>query len=417
MSSLTTSAPAAWDIQAVRSQFPILARKINGKPLTYLDSGASSQKPQPVLDALSAFYAHGYANIHRGLHRLSQEATQAYEDARADVARFINAAHSAECIFTRGTTEAINLVAASWGSQNVQAGDELLLTTMEHHANIVPWQLLAERSGAKIVVAPITPAGELDSDAFAALLNERTRLVAFTHISNALGTINPVERLVALVREKAPRAKVLVDGAQGIAHRQVDVQALGADWYAFSGHKIGAPTGIGLLWGRLDLLNAMPPYQSGGDMIERVSFSGTTFRHAPERFEAGTPHIAGAIGLGAATRFIEALGHANIEAHEQALLDYATTKLEQIDGLRIYGNAAQKASVISFVIDGLHPSDIGTLLDLDGVAIRTGHHCAMPLWEHYGITGTARASIAYYNTQADIDRLCDSLQKARKLLG
>lgn len=416
MTASPVSSPV-WDAEAVRTQFPILARKIGGKPLAYLDSGASAQKPQAVLDALTHFYTHSYANIHRGLHRLSQEATQAYEDARLDIARFINAADSAECLFTKGTTESINLVAASWGEPNLKAGDKILLTTMEHHANIVPWQILAEKTGAEIIVAPINPQGELELDAFAQKLCERVKLVSFTHASNALGTINPVEQIIALVREKAPNAKILIDGAQGAAHLKVDVQALGADWYAFSGHKLGAPTGIGLLWGQLELLNSMRPYQSGGDMIERVSFSGTTFRAAPERFEAGTPHIAGAIGLAAATRFIESLGHANIEAHEQNLLRYATEQLQQIDGLRIYGTAKNKVSLISFTIEGLHSADIGTMLDLDGVAIRTGHHCAMPLWEHFGITGTARASIAYYNNRQDIDQLTASLHKVKKLLG
>ena len=403
----------AFDVTALRKDFPILGRSVRGRPLTYLDNAATSQKPLAVIKALERYYSEQNANVHRGVHLLSEEATTAYEAARASVAKFLGLEDTRGCVFVRGATEGINLVAECWGRANLQAGDEILLTHLEHHANIVPWQVIAERTGAKVVVTPVTLRGEIDLVAFKGLLSARTKLVAFAHVSNALGTVNPAAEMTRLA--KAAGALVLIDGCQSAAHFKVDVPALGCDFYAFSGHKTFGPTGIGVLWGRPELLDAMPPYQFGGDMIRKVDFAGTTFREAPERFEAGTPDIAGAIGLGVALEYfmpIQAAAH----AHEQSLLAAATERLKAIKGLTIVGEAPEKVAVISFNIEGGHPHDIGTLLDADGIAIRTGHHCCMPLMKHYGLSGTARASFAFYNTLEEVDRLAVSLEKARKMM-
>jgi len=402
-----------FDVAALRKDFPILGRSVRGRPLTYLDNAATSQKPLVVIKALERYYSEQNANVHRGVHLLSEEATTAYEVARASVAKFLGLKDTRGCVFLRGATEGINLVAECWGRTNLKAGDEILLTHLEHHANIVPWQVIAERTGAKVVVTPVTPRGEIDLVAFKGLLSARTKLVAFAHVSNALGTVNPAVEMTRLA--KAVGAVVLVDGCQSAAHFKVDVPALGCDFYVFSGHKTFGPTGIGVLWGRPELLDAMPPYQFGGDMIRKVDFAGTTFREAPERFEAGTPDISGAIGLGVALEYfmpIQAAAH----AHEQALLAAATERLKAIKGLTIVGEAPEKVAVISFNIEGGHPHDIGTLLDADGIAIRTGHHCCMPLMKHYGLSGTARASFAFYNTLEEVDRLAVSLEKARKMM-
>lgn len=402
-----------FDVATLRKDFPILGRSVRGRPLTYLDNAATSQKPLAVIKALERYYSEQNANVHRGVHLLSEEATTAYEAARASVAKFLGFKDTRGCVFVRGATEGINLVAECWGRSNLQAGDEILLTHLEHHANIVPWQVIAERTGAKVVVTPVTPRGEIDLVAFKGLLSARTKLVAFAHVSNALGTVNPAAEMTRLA--KAVGAIVLIDGCQSAAHFKVDVPALGCDFYAFSGHKTFGPTGIGVLWGRPELLDAMPPYQFGGDMIRKVDFAGTTFREAPERFEAGTPDIAGAIGLGVALEYfmpIQAAAH----AHEQTLLAAATERLKAIKGLTIVGEAPEKVAVISFNIEGGHPHDIGTLLDADGIAIRTGHHCCMPLMKYYGLSGTARASFAFYNTLEEVDRLAVSLEKARKMM-
>jgi cysteine desulfurase/selenocysteine lyase len=402
-----------FDVATLRKDFPILGRSVRGQPLTYLDNAATSQKPLAVIKALERYYSEQNANVHRGVHLLSEEATTAYEAARGSVAKFLGLKDTSGCVFVRGATEGINLVAECWGRSNLKAGDEILLTHLEHHANIVPWQVIAERTGAKVVVTPVTVRGEIDLVAFKGLLSSRTKLVAFAHVSNALGTVNPAAEMTRLA--KAAGAVVLIDGCQSAAHFKVDVPALGCDFYAFSGHKTFGPTGIGVLWGRPELLDAMPPYQFGGDMIRKVDFAGTTFREAPERFEAGTPDIAGAIGLGVALEYfmpIQAAAH----AHEQALLAAATERLKAIKGLTIVGEAPEKVAVISFNIEGGHPHDIGTLLDADGIAIRTGHHCCMPLMKHYGLSGTARASFAFYNTLEEVDRLAVSLEKARKMM-
>jgi cysteine desulfurase / selenocysteine lyase len=402
-----------FDVATLRKDFPILGRSVRGRPLTYLDNAATSQKPLAVIKALERYYSEQNANVHRGVHLLSEEATTAYEAARASVAKFLGLNDTRGCVFVRGATEGINLVAECWGRSNLKAGDEILLTHLEHHANIVPWQVIAERTGAKVVVTPVTPRGEIDLVAFKGLLSARTKLVAFAHVSNALGTVNPAAEMTRLA--KAVGAIVLIDGCQSAAHFKVDVPALGCDFFAFSGHKTFGPTGIGVLWGRPELLDAMPPYQFGGDMIRKVDFAGTTFREAPERFEAGTPDISGAIGLGVALEYfmpIQAAAH----AHEQALLAAATERLKAIKGLTIVGEAPEKVAVISFNIEGGHPHDIGTLLDADGIAIRTGHHCCMPLMKHYGLSGTARASFAFYNTLEEVDRLAVSLEKARKMM-
>ena len=402
-----------FDVATLRKDFPILGRSVRGRPLTYLDNAATSQKPLAVIKALERYYSEQNANVHRGVHLLSEEATTAYEAARASVAKFLGLKDTRGCVFVRGATEGINLVAECWGRSNLKAGDEILLTHLEHHANIVPWQVIAERTGAKVVVAPVTPRGEIDLVAFKGLLSARTKLVAFAHVSNALGTVNPAAEMTRLA--KAVGAVVLIDGCQSAAHFKVDVPALGCDFFAFSGHKTFGPTGIGVLWGRPELLDAMPPYQFGGDMISKVDFAGTTFRAAPERFEAGTPDISGAIGLGVALEYFMPIQTA-AHAHEQALLAAATERLKAIKGLTIVGEAPEKVAVISFNIEGGHPHDIGTLLDADGIAIRTGHHCCMPLMKHYGLSGTARASFAFYNTLEEVDRLAVSLEKARKMM-
>jgi len=404
-----------FDVAAVRAQFPTLQRTVHGdKPLVYLDNAATSQKPDMVIDRIRAYYVEENSNVHRGVHRLSQVATDAYEGAREKIARFINAAHTHEVIFTRGTTEGINLVAYSLGASHLSAGDEIIVSEMEHHSNIVPWQMLCERIGAKLRVIPVSDAGELDYDAYTDMLGEDTGLVAIGHISNALGTINPVQQMIADAH--AVGALALIDGAQSTQHTRVDVQALDCDFLCFSGHKMFGPTGIGVLYGKEDLLNAMPPFQGGGDMIDRVSFDGTTYDALPHKFEAGTPHIEGAIGLGAAVDFLEGLDMDAVQAHEADLLAYATEQLQTIDGLRIIGTAQEKASVISFLLGDAHPYDVGTLLDQMGIAVRTGHHCTEPLMDRYGIPGTVRASFALYNTRDDVDRLVQALQRIQPLL-
>ncbi len=395
------------------ADFPILSRPVHGRRLAYLDNGATTQKPAAVIDTEARFYRESNANIHRGVHWLSQHATERYDAARATVQRLLNAASADEIVFTRGTTEAINLVAQSWGRPRLTAGDEILVSHMEHHSNIVPWQLLCEQTGAVLKVIPVQDNGELDLAAFEGLLGERTRLLAITHVSNALGTVNPVAEMTR--RAHATGAIVLVDGAQAVAHEVVDVQAIGCDFYAFSGHKLYAPTGIGVLYGRAELLRHMPPWQGGGDMIRTVAFDKTTFAAPPQRFEAGTPNIAGAIALAAAIDYVHGVGLARIHAHEQALLAYATAALQDLPGVRLVGTAADKAGILSFLVEGIHPHDLGTILDAEGVAIRAGHHCAMPLMTRFGIPGTARASLALYNQQADLDALVAAIHKAQKL--
>ncbi len=400
---------ADYDVARIRADFPILQQQINGHRLAYLDSAASSQRPAAVIDAISHYYEHDHSNVHRGVHTLSHRATDAYEGARDKVRQFINAASVQEIIFTRGTTESINLVAASLG-QGLTAGDEILLTRLEHHSNIVPWQMLAQRCGASIRIIPINQAGELVLDDIDRLFSERTRVLSVAHVSNALGTVNPVAELVAMARERG--VTTLVDGAQAIPHQAVDVTALGCDFYAFSGHKMCGPTGIGVLYGRQEVLEGLPPWQGGGDMILTVSFDGTTYNELPYRFEAGTPNIAGAIGLGAAIDYLNTIGMGSIARHEAELLHYATAQLTEIPGVRLIGTATDKASVLSFNVDGIHPHDLGTLLDHQGVAIRTGHHCAMPVMEFFGISGTARASLSLYNDREDIDQFIGALRRA-----
>ncbi|MFT0851061.1 cysteine desulfurase [Achromobacter sp. F4_2707] len=402
-------------IAAYAADFPILARPVNGRRLVYLDNGATTQKPQAVIDAEARFYSESNANIHRGVHWLSQHSTDLYDQGRERVRGFLNAAQVEEIVFTRGTTEAINLVAASWGRPNLKAGDEILLSGMEHHANIVPWQMVAEQTGAIIKVVPVTDNGELDMEAFSRLLNQRTRFVGVCHVSNALGTINPVADIIRQAHEVG--AVVLVDGAQAVAHQAVDVQALGCDFYVFSGHKLYGPTGIGALYGRKALLDAMPPWQGGGDMIHTVSFERSTFAETPQKFEAGTPNIAGVVALDAAIVYVQSIGLERIAAHEDRLLQYANEALAQIPGLRFIGQARERAGIVSFVMDDIHPHDLGTILDMEGVAIRAGHHCAMPLMTRFGLPGTARASFALYNSTDDVDALVAGLQKARRLFG
>jgi cysteine desulfurase/selenocysteine lyase len=402
-----------FDVESVRADFPILATQMRGRPLTYLDSAASAQKPRAVIDAMSDFYASHYANIHRGVYQLSAEATSRYEEVRSRVAHFIGAPDSREVIFVRNTTEAINLVTRSWGERMIGEGDEIVLTTMEHHANIVPWQMLCERSGARIRVARVHDDGTLDVEHLERLLGARTKLLAFTHVSNALGTINPVQSLCTLARERG--ITTLVDGAQATPHQPVDVAGLGCDFYAFSGHKVFGPSGAGVLWGRLPLLEAMPPFLGGGDMIETVSFEGTTFAPVPQKFEAGTPDIASVIGLGAAIDYLETVGMEKVAAYEQSLLVYATERLAEIPGLRLIGTAKEKAAVLSFVLEDVHPHDIGTVLDGEGIAIRAGHHCAQPLMVRMGVPATARASLAFYNRLDEVDRLVAALQKTQEL--
>jgi len=403
------------DVEALRREFPVLSRTVNGRPLCYLDNAASSQRPQFVIDAISRYYETTHANVHRGVHTLSQEATDLFEGAREKLRRFVNARSTREVVFVRGTTEAINLVAQSYARPRLQPGDEILISWLEHHANIVPWQMVCEQTGAVLKVIPITRSGEVDFTAFESLLSERTRLLALSHVSNALGTIVPVERFIREAKRRG--VPVLLDGAQAAPHMPVDVQALDCDFYCFSGHKMCGPTGIGVLYGRESLLAAMPPWQGGGDMILAVSFGGTIYNELPYKFEAGTPHIAGAIGLGAAVDYLESIGLEQIAAAEQDLLEYATQRLAGIPGLTLVGTAPQKAAVVSFTVDGVHPHDLGTILDHEGVAIRTGHHCAMPVMEFYGLPATARASFAFYNTRPEVDRLVEALHVAREMLG
>ena len=401
------------NINTIRADFPILHQEINGFPLVYLDNAATSQKPRQVIEAVSHYYLHDNANIHRGVHKLSQRATDLYEAARAKVRQFVNANSDKEIIFTRGATEAINLVAQSFVRPMLQPDDEILISHLEHHANIVPWQILCEQTGAKLKVIPMTQSGELDLTDFDAMLTERTRILAVGQVSNALGTINPVKSMIA--RARAKNIPVLIDGAQAVPHMTVDVQDLDCDFYVFSGHKMFAPTGIGALYGRKDLLNAMPPYQGGGDMILSVSFEKTIYNELPAKFEAGTPNISGVIGLGAAIDYMWQIGIDNIAAQEHHLLDIATRKIEALPGVRIIGTAAEKAAVISFMIEGVHPHDVGTIFDQQGVAIRTGHHCAQPVMEFYDIPATARASFAFYNSEEEVDALINAIQKTQEL--
>jgi cysteine desulfurase/selenocysteine lyase len=403
----------SFDSERIRTDFPILATQMRGRPLTYLDSAASAQKPRAVIEAMTDFYSAHYANIHRGVYQLSAEATRRFEEVRSGVARFIGAPDAREIVFVRNATEAINLVARTWGESELAAGDEIVLTTMEHHANIVPWQMLCERTGARIRVVRMSDEGVLDLDHLESLLGPRTKLLAFTQVSNALGTINPVQSITAMARRRG--ITTLVDGAQGVPHQPVDVASLGCDFYVFSGHKLFGPSGAGVLWGRLALLEAMPPFLGGGDMIESVRFEGTTFAPVPQKFEAGTPDIASVIGLGAAIDYLESIGMEKIAAYEQSLLVYATEKLGEIPGLRLIGTAKEKAAVLSFVLEDAHPHDVGTVLDGEGVAIRAGHHCAQPLMERLGVPATARASLAFYNTTEDVDRLVAALRKTQEL--
>ena len=403
------------DVAAIRADFPALHQLVHGKPLVYLDNAATTQKPRSVLDAMQHYYDHDNANVHRGVHTLSERATEAYEVAREKVRAFVNAASTREIIFTRNATESINLVARACGDANVGPGDEVLITAMEHHSNIVPWQLLVARKGATLRVAPIDDRGDVILEEFARLLTVRTKIAAFVHVSNSLGTVNPVAEMTRMAKQTG--AAVLVDGSQAAYHLPVDVQAIGADFYAFTGHKLYGPTGIGVLYGREAMLEAMPPFLGGGDMIRTVTFEGSTWNDLPFKFEAGTPYMAGAIGLGAAIDYVSRIGFDAIGAHESALLEQATAALSHEPGIRLIGTAARKASVLSFVMDGIHPHDIGTIVDREGVAIRTGHHCAQPVMDRYGIPATARASFAMYNTVNEIDTLVAALRRARALLG
>lgn len=403
------------DFALLRQDFPMLGKTVHGHPLIYLDSAATAQKPQSVIDCLSDFYANHYGTVHRAVYSFAAEATTRYQAARSKVQSFINAKDSSEIVFTRGTTESINLVAACFGRKYLQAGDEVLITTMEHHSNIVPWQMICSERGAKLKVVPINFAGELCLESFRKMLTEKTKLVAVTHMSNALGTINPIQELTALAHQAG--AKILVDGAQAAAHMPVDVQALGVDFYAFSGHKAFGPTGVGVLYGRQQLLAEMPPYQGGGDMIKTVSFESTTYNDLPLKFEAGTPMIAEVIALGAAIDYVTAIGMHEIELWERELLAYATSKLQAMPEVNIIGNAKAKGAILSFEVKGIHPLDIGTLLDLKGVALRTGHHCAQPLMAYYGVPATARASFAFYNTKSDVDAFAEALAQTIALLG
>ena len=406
---------ATLDVREIREMFPLLAGTVGGKPLAYLDNAATTQKPRVVLDTLSRYYAAENANIHRGVYQLSQNATQAYEGARGKVAAFLNAAEPAEIIFTRNATEGINLVAQTFGRWQVGESDEVVISTMEHHSNIVPWQMLCEEKGARLRVVPITDAGELMLDELASLLGPRTKLVSIVHMSNSLGTINPVRQVVELAH--AQGIPVLIDGSQAAYHRAVDVQAIGCDFYVVTGHKLYGPTGIGALYGQRRWLEAMPPYQGGGDMISSVTFERTTYNKVPHKFEAGTPHIAGAIGLGAAVDFIRSVGFEAIAGHERRLLDYATDRLSAVPGLRLIGTAREKVSILSFVLDGVHAHDIGTIVDTEGVAIRTGHHCTQPVMARFNVPATARASLAMYNTVEEIDQLVTALTKVREIFG
>ena len=410
-------APSAstFDVKRIREDFPILKQKVHGKPLVYLDNAATTQKPAQVIEAILRFYTQDCSNVHRGVHLLSERATEAYEGVRLKVKRFLNAFDLREIIFVRGTTEGINLVAQTYGRQNVQAGDEVLITAMEHHSNIVPWQILCEEKNAVLRVAPINDRGELVLEEFEKLLSARTRLVAVAHVSNALGTINPVRQIVEMAH--AINVPVLVDGAQGAPHLKVDVHELGCDFYAFSGHKVFGPTGIGVLYGKERLLAVMPPFQGGGDMISSVTFEKTFYNVLPYKFEAGTPNIAGVYGLGAALDYVNQIGLANITSYEHALLAYATEAIQQIPGVRIIGTAREKAGVISFVLEGVHAHDVGTILDREGIAVRTGHHCAQPVMDRFGVPATVRASLAFYNTKQEINALAAGIQRVKSVFG
>ena len=412
MASPIQTSPSVLDVDRVRQDFPILQRTVHGKPLVYLDSAATTQKPCQVLDALARYYAHGNANIHRGVYLLSEEATAAYDGARTKIQRFINARTSREVVFTRNSTESINLVAQSFGRQNIGPGDEILITHMEHHSNIVPWQLLCEQTRARLRVAPIDDHGDLLMDQFEQHLSARTKLVAVVHLSNSLGTINPVSEIIGLAHQR--NVPVLVDGSQAAYHMPVDVQALDCDFYVFTGHKLYGPTGIGVLYGREALLDAMPPYMGGGDMIRSVTFEKTTYADLPNKFEAGTPHIAGAVGLGAAVDYITGIGFDKIATHEKDLMEYGTAALSKIPGLRMIGTARHKASILAFVLKGAHPHDVGTIVDMEGVSIRTGHHCTQPVMKRFGVPATARASVAMYNTRQEIDQLVHALHRVRE---
>jgi len=413
MSTVRSEIAAGFDVQKVREDFPVLKQTIHGMPLVYLDSAATAQKPFAVIDAIRKFHEVDCANIHRGVHELSQRSTAAYEETRSKARRFLNARVTNELIFVRGTTEGINLVASSWGRHNVKAGDEIVISAMEHHSNIVPWQMLCEEQGARLRVIPMNDRGELLLDEYQKLLNPRTRMVAVTHVSNALGTINPVKQMIEMAHQAG--ALALIDGAQAAPHMTVDVQALDADFYCISGHKVVGPTGIGILYGKTKLLEAMPPYQGGGDMIKAVTFEKTTYADLPYKFEAGTPNIAGGIGLGAAFDYLNHLGLDKIAAYEHELLLYGTEALQEIPGLRIIGTAREKAAVLSFVIEGIHPHDIGTVLDRQGIAVRTGHHCAQPVMDWFHVPATTRASLAFYNTAAEIDALAAGLRKVKEI--
>ena len=413
MNACESPSPLGPQLAAVRGQFPILAQTVRGRPLVYLDNAATTQKPLAVIDAMRAFASRDYANVHRGVHLLSQRATDAFEAARAKLAAFVHACDTGEIVFVRGATEAINLVAQSFVRPRLQPGDEVLVTAMEHHADIVPWQMVCEAASAKLRVLPMADDGALALDALPALLTARTRMLAVTHVSNVLGTVNDVARIARLAHARG--VPVLVDGAQAVAHLPVDVQALDCDFYAFSGHKLYGPTGVGVLWGRAEHLAAMPPYQGGGDMIRTVSFERTTYADPPARFEAGTPHITGAVGLAAAVDFVQGLGRDAMAAHERALLELAQKELSRIPGLRIYGTVAGKIGVVSFNVDGLHAHDLGTIVDTEGVAIRAGHHCAMPLMQRYGVAAMARASLGVYNTEDDVHALVRAVRKAHAM--
>ena len=411
---MTAITAKTFDIAALRQTFPLLQQTINGAPLVYLDSAATTQKPQSVISAITDYYLGYNANVHRGAHALADKATIAFEAARQKVAAFINSPKALQVLWTRGTTEAINLVAHSWGEHNIGQGDIILVSELEHHANIVPWQILAQKKGAKVVPIPLTPTGDIDQQAFTQLLTPAVKLLAVSHVSNALGSVNPVQAMVAQAKQLG--ITTLIDGAQAVAHFAVDVQALGCDFYVFSGHKLFGPTGIGVLWGREELLNAMPPYQGGGEMIETVSFDGTTFNGLPFKFEAGTPHIEGVIGLGAAIDFINAQDRRALEQHEADLMAYTIAQAAKCQGLKRIGCAQQQAGAFSFLLEGAHPSDVGMLLDQQGIAVRTGHHCAQPLMSRFNIPGTVRASLSIYNTRDDIDRLFIGLEKAKQFL-
>jgi len=411
--TVNDAAPAQRDIASCRADFPALDQEINGRPLTYLDSAASSQMPAPVIDAIAEYQRHSHANVHRGVHTLSHRATDAYEGARDDIARFINAVSRREVVYTKGTTEGVNLVAQAFLRPRVGPGDRIVITHLEHHSNIVPWQLVCEQTGAELVVAPINEHGEVGVEALYELLDERVKMLAISHVSNALGSVQPVADVIAEAHSR--EIPVLVDGAQAAPHLRVDVKSLGADFYAFSGHKMFGPTGIGILYGKEKHLDAMPPYQGGGDMILEVRFDGSTWNDLPYKFEAGTPNISGAAGLGATVRYLDGIGMERIAAWELELLDYMTERLAAVDGMKLYGTAQNKASVQSFLVDDIHPHDLGTILDHQGVAIRTGHHCAMPVMEFFGVPGTARASLAFYNNRDDVDRLVDALATAKEM--